>query len=292
MNLEGREKSEALSKRLLDKHLLKKNFYTLLSLEKKQQAAILRRGQITSLLKTKERQNRKKCWTHFQRCKMCPYVTQILGFIKNISLIKFSACCRLTLNLKCSQSFVFRHVKNSRPETARNMMNNLVNFLFQLTPIETDFGLPTSPHRHRFSVYQFIHFFFSIKFCATPRKKAVKISSIIKNPGNKKMAGTGDIMIQLFSCCIQSQPSPTRRRHHQRLRIDRSMIGNPTNFVHTGKATNSSCILTEFKATISKCFAGHIGSNDAELSSQHLTVIQSQMQSKGGYDINSLRMQV
>lgn len=38
--------------------------------------------------------------------------------------------------------------------------------------------------------------------------------------------------------------------------------------------------------------SGHIGSNDAELSSQHLNVIQSQMQSKGGYDINSLRMQV
>lgn len=65
--------------------------------------------------------------------------------------------------------------------------------------------------------------------------KAVKIPSILKNPGSKKMAGTGgDIMIQLFSCCIQQQPSPTRRRH-QRLRIDRSMIGNPTNFVHTGE---------------------------------------------------------
>lgn len=38
--------------------------------------------------------------------------------------------------------------------------------------------------------------------------------------------------------------------------------------------------------------SGHIGSNDAELTSQHLNVIQSQMQSKGGYDINSLRMQV
>lgn len=37
---------------------------------------------------------------------------------------------------------------------------------------------------------------------------------------------------------------------------------------------------------------GHIGSNDSELSSHHLTVIQSQMQSKGGYDINSLRLQV
>lgn len=65
-------------------------------------------------------------------------------------------------------------------------------------------------------------------------KKAAKIPSLLKSPGSKKMAGTGDIMIQLFSCCIQQQPSPTRRRHHQRLRIDRSMIGNPTNFVHTG----------------------------------------------------------
>ncbi|KAG5680832.1 hypothetical protein PVAND_010314 [Polypedilum vanderplanki] len=82
------------------------------------------------------------------------------------------------------------------------------------------------------------------------------------------MAGTGDIMFQLFSCCMQ-QPSPTRR-HHSRIRIDRSMIGNPTNFVHTA----------------------HIGSNDAELSSQHLSIIQGQMQSKGGYDINSsLRFQ-
>lgn len=83
------------------------------------------------------------------------------------------------------------------------------------------------------------------------------------------MAGTGEVMVQLFSCCITQQPSPSRRKP-QRMRIDRSMIGNPTNFVHTG----------------------HIGSNDAELSSQHLTIIQSQMQSKGGYDLNSLRLQV
>lgn len=101
------------------------------------------------------------------------------------------------------------------------------------------------------------------------------------------MAGTGEVMIQLFSCCMQQQPSPTRRRH-QRLRIDRSMIGNPTNFVHTGLSLNSH-LLSFFT---SRSILGHIGSNDAELSSQHLNVIQSQMQSKGGYDINSIRMQV
>ncbi|CAO1392521.1 unnamed protein product [Diamesa hyperborea] len=86
------------------------------------------------------------------------------------------------------------------------------------------------------------------------------------------MASTGEIWIQWFSCCFQPEQSPRRRhqRHQNRLRIDRSMIGNPTNFVHTG----------------------HIGSNDAELTSHHLNVIQSQMQSKGGYDTNSLRLQV
>lgn len=52
------------------------------------------------------------------------------------------------------------------------------------------------------------------------------------------MASTGDIWLQWFSCCFHQPQSPRRRRHHQRLRIDRSMIGNPTNFVHTGKWLN------------------------------------------------------
>uniref|UniRef100_A0A673GP32 CRIB domain-containing protein n=1 Tax=Sinocyclocheilus rhinocerous TaxID=307959 RepID=A0A673GP32_9TELE len=30
-----------------------------------------------------------------------------------------------------------------------------------------------------------------------------------------------------FSCCVAEQPQPKRRR-----RIDRSMIGEPTNFIH------------------------------------------------------------
>lgn len=85
------------------------------------------------------------------------------------------------------------------------------------------------------------------------------------------MATVNDVWIQLFSCCFHSPQSPHRpvRRHHQRLKIDRSMIGNPTNFVHTG----------------------HIGSTDVEMSSHHLTVLQSQMQSKGGYEAGgALRM--
>lgn len=39
-------------------------------------------------------------------------------------------------------------------------------------------------------------------------------------------------------------------------------------------------------------FVGHIGSNDVELSTNHLSAIQNQMQSKGGYEMNSLRLQV
>lgn len=38
--------------------------------------------------------------------------------------------------------------------------------------------------------------------------------------------------------------------------------------------------------------AGHIGSNDTQLNDTHMNAIQSQMQSKGGYETNSLRIQV
>ncbi|KAG7481458.1 hypothetical protein MATL_G00066940 [Megalops atlanticus] len=59
-----------------------------------------------------------------------------------------------------------------------------------------------------------------------------------------------------FSCCITEQPQPKRRR-----RIDRSMIGEPTNFVHTA----------------------HVGSGDLCNGVNSVNSIQSQMQSKGGY---------
>ncbi|KAG8191362.1 hypothetical protein JTE90_006106 [Oedothorax gibbosus] len=65
-----------------------------------------------------------------------------------------------------------------------------------------------------------------------------------------------EIWIQCFSCCItQEPPPPTTRRH----RIDRSMIGSPTNFRHTA----------------------HVGSGDMNV---HLNSLQHQMASKGGYE--------
>ncbi|KAG5270629.1 hypothetical protein AALO_G00194810 [Alosa alosa] len=58
-----------------------------------------------------------------------------------------------------------------------------------------------------------------------------------------------------FSCCIAEQPQPKRRR-----RIDRSMIGEPTNFVHTT----------------------HVGSGDMNIAPS-VDSVQAQMRSKGGY---------
>uniref|UniRef100_M3XIL8 CRIB domain-containing protein n=1 Tax=Latimeria chalumnae TaxID=7897 RepID=M3XIL8_LATCH len=59
-----------------------------------------------------------------------------------------------------------------------------------------------------------------------------------------------------FSCCITKQPQPKRRR-----RIDRSMIGEPTNFVHTT----------------------HIGSGEMGSEFAGAGLLQDQMKSKGGY---------
>ncbi|KYO20636.1 CDC42 small effector protein 2 [Alligator mississippiensis] len=54
-----------------------------------------------------------------------------------------------------------------------------------------------------------------------------------------------------FNCCIAEQPQPKRRR-----RIDRSMIGEPTNFVHTA----------------------HVGSGDLFSGMNSVSSIQNQMQ--------------
>ncbi|KAJ8873672.1 hypothetical protein PR048_024502 [Dryococelus australis] len=63
-----------------------------------------------------------------------------------------------------------------------------------------------------------------------------------------------------------SIPRPRKRQQQQqrrtRQRIDRSMIGEPTNFQHTG----------------------HIGSGDVDMGTSHLRALQNQMQSKGGYE--------
>ncbi|XP_033831604.1 CDC42 small effector protein 1 [Periophthalmus magnuspinnatus] len=58
-----------------------------------------------------------------------------------------------------------------------------------------------------------------------------------------------------MSCCVIAKPPPKRKRR----RIDRSMIGEPTNFIH----------LT------------HIGSGDAAEAVQPMGLVQDQIRAKG-----------
>jgi hypothetical protein len=62
-----------------------------------------------------------------------------------------------------------------------------------------------------------------------------------------------EMWVQCFTCCVPERPQTKRRR------IDRSMIGSPTNFRHTA----------------------HVGSGDM---TTHLRALQHQMASKGGYE--------
>lgn len=72
----------------------------------------------------------------------------------------------------------------------------------------------------------------------------------------------GDGLFSLMTCCLAEQPQPTKRRR----RIDATMIGNPTDFRHTG----------------------HIGSGEmATKQNVCLSSLQNQMKSKGGYDHTS-----
>ena len=69
-----------------------------------------------------------------------------------------------------------------------------------------------------------------------------------------------------FVYLLQSRKKRTRSG----IRIDRSMIGLPTDFQHTI----------------------HIGSNDIELNNTAVRALQNQMQSKGGYETSYTALKV
>ncbi|XP_078666885.1 CDC42 small effector protein 2-like isoform X1 [Branchiostoma floridae x Branchiostoma belcheri] len=71
-----------------------------------------------------------------------------------------------------------------------------------------------------------------------------------------------------FSCCYTEQPQPRRKR------IDRSMIGQPTNFVHTGHIGHGD-------------MAGNHDETDSVQQQSKINSVQLQMRSKGGYDHSS-----
>ncbi|XP_035669709.1 CDC42 small effector protein 2-like [Branchiostoma floridae] len=71
-----------------------------------------------------------------------------------------------------------------------------------------------------------------------------------------------------FSCCYTEQPQPRRKR------IDRTMIGQPTNFVHTGHIGHGD-------------MAGNHDEGDSVQQQSKINSVQLQMRSKGGYDHSS-----
>ncbi|GAB1610692.1 CDC42 small effector protein 2-like [Argonauta hians] len=77
-----------------------------------------------------------------------------------------------------------------------------------------------------------------------------------------------------FPCCFTVQPQPQKRR---RRKIDASMIGLPTNFQHTSHVGSGDVGNRSFISPVT----------GEENCRKHLTSIQNQMSSKGGYDTNN-----
>lgn len=86
---------------------------------------------------------------------------------------------------------------------------------------------------------------------------------------------TGHLMGQMFSCCIMGNNEHVVRRP----RIDRSMIGNPTDFRHTAHIGSS-----DYSSSSS---SGGSSSHSGQQSMDNFGLLQSQMKSKGGYNVSS-----
>jgi hypothetical protein len=84
------------------------------------------------------------------------------------------------------------------------------------------------------------------------------------------MGTSRDVLVQMFQCCLadeQSAGAATVQRH----KIDRTMIGNPTDFRHT--------------AHIGSADVGGGGVGGDTPAAPDFNQIQNQMRSKGGYEI-------
>lgn len=104
------------------------------------------------------------------------------------------------------------------------------------------------------------------------RKKIRKYSSKLGSNNNNLrdiMTAVSEVWVQMFRCCVTEEHTHHHHPHRRnRPRIDRSMIGNPTDFRHTA----------------------HVGANDISSSSfgSNPRDIQSIMNSKGGGGIGGI----
>lgn len=161
-----------------------------------------------------------------------------------------------------------------------NRDSRLISWFFsslQLTPLKTDIW-PSSLQRSSF--------IFHSSICTTSRQDSVDNQKSRQQEDGRHWGYHDSAVFMLHSTTAEPNektPPPTLANRSIDDRQSNELCSHRYAWWLTWDSSGSF---------IDELFAGHIGSNDAELSSQHLTVIQSQMQSKGGYDINSLRMQV
>lgn len=77
-----------------------------------------------------------------------------------------------------------------------------------------------------------------------------------------------EFWIQFFACCGLDEQNDPRVTKKRRIRIDRTMIGNPSNFVHTA----------------------HLGSESQNFN--YMENLQRSMSSKGGYDLTAMPVNI
>jgi len=83
---------------------------------------------------------------------------------------------------------------------------------------------------------------------------------------------TGHLMGQMFTCCMVGQDQHNNRP--RRPRIDRSMIGQPTDFRHTGHIGTTDVLNNASDSQ---------NQNNSKQSADNIGLLQNQMMSKGGY---------
>ncbi len=87
-----------------------------------------------------------------------------------------------------------------------------------------------------------------------------------------------EVLVQMFRCCVAEDDLSSG---HRRPRIDRSMIGHPTDFRHTAHIGTGDLS----SSASGGGGGGSISSPTNESSSlDRLAAMQTQMQSKGGYE--------
>ncbi len=97
--------------------------------------------------------------------------------------------------------------------------------------------------------------------------------------------GSSEILVQMFKCCVTDEQSAGAASANaaNRRRIDRSMIGSPTDFRHTAHI-GSTDVAGGGGGGVSTPGGGGGGGGGGGDFAQ----LQNQMRSKGGYQVNGV----